>query len=131
MTGYGTKLKNLIKDSGYTLKQISEKIEVPASTIASWYKSEYPPLEAIIKMCCFLKINLWEFFINDNEDLKNILPDYIKPEDAALFKLLNNDVDISIRIEVKKLMVQTMKVVLSGNVDKLKDKPEYKMLFGD
>ena len=129
MIGYGTKLKNLIKDSGYTLKEISERIDVPASTIASWYKSEYPPLDSIIKMCEFFKINVWEFFINDNEELKKILPSFISTDEINMLKLINTRMDVEQRIIVKKAFLEIIKAVLINNEDKFKDLPEYKALF--
>lgn len=129
MEKYGTKLKTLIKESGYTLKEISEKIEVPASTIASWYKSEYPPLDSIIKICQFFKINLWEFFINDNEDLKKLLPGFISSEDINMLKLVNTKMDVEQRIKVKKVFLEVIKLALAKDEDKFKDLPEYKALF--
>ena len=129
MTGYGTKLKNLIKDSGYTLKEISERIDVPASTIASWYKSEYPPLDSIIKMCQFFKIDTWEFFINGNEDLKKILPSFISTDEINMLKLINTRMDAETRTQVKKVFLEIIKTVLIKDEEKFKDIPEYKELF--
>lgn len=128
---YGTKLKKLVKDSGLTLQEISEGISVPPSTIVGWYKTIYPPLEQIVKMCNFFKIELWEFFLDNPAKLNKYMPDYIKAEDAAILKILNTSVDVKTRVEVKKLFVQAMKLILLQNAAKYRHMPEFQALFPD
>lgn len=130
MIRYGSKLKGMIKESGYTLKQISEKIDVPASTIATWYRSEYPPLEGIVKMCNFFNIELSDFFADETKT-KSTLPEYITQSDAAALKILNTAIDPKSRVEIKKMYIHAMKAVLVMYKDKLGHMPEFKKLFED
>lgn len=128
---YGSKIRQLIKDSGYSLQEVSEKIGVPAPTIAHWYKSIYPPLEQIVKICEFFKIELWEFFLDNPAKLNKYLPDYIKAEDAAILKILNTSVDVKMRVEVKKIFVQSLKLIVLQNAAKYRHMPEFQALFPD
>lgn len=131
MIRYGSKIKSMIKESGLTLKEISEKMDIPASTISSWYKSEYPPLEAIIKLCEFFGISVAEFFWDDSGELKKELPYYITKSDADILKILNTSIDPKTRIEIKHIFAGMLKIALLQHSDKIKHSPEFKELFKD
>jgi len=129
MIRYGSKLKGMIKDSGYTLKQISEKIDVPASTISSWYKSEFPPLEGIVKMCNFFKIELTDFFKDESKETDESLLSYLSSQDREILNLLNAPNNTETRIAIKELFINSMKIFLLQHEHMLKNNPEYKKIF--
>jgi transcriptional regulator with XRE-family HTH domain len=129
----GDKIKNMREYYGYSQTDIAKFLNVTQRNI-SYYESMQAAtgiLEYIIQFCEFLKIPIAEFFMEDVEDLKRELPDYITPADAAIFKVLNTSVDLKTRIEVKEAFVHIMKAVLVRYEDRLKHMPEYKKLFGD
>ena len=128
---YGEKLKILREYYGYSQRELAAKIDTNQANISFWEKSDYPSLEGIFKICEFFKINIWEFFIDDFEEFKKILPDFIEPSDAAVMKLVNTRMDIEKRIQVKKMFLDVVKLALAKHKDKLKDLPEYKALFGE
>lgn len=128
---YGEKLKKIRDYYGYSQRDLAAKLEVPYSTLSFWERADYPSLEGIVKICEFFKINIWEFFIDDFEEFKKILPDFIEPSDAAVMKLVNTRMDIEKRIQVKKMFLDVVKLALAKDKDKLKDLPEYKALFGE
>ncbi|HOP27919.1 MAG TPA: helix-turn-helix transcriptional regulator [Spirochaetota bacterium] len=128
---YGEKLKKIRDYYGYSQRDLADKLEVPYSTLSFWERADYPSLEGIVKICEFFKINIWEFFIEDFEEFKKILPDFIETSDAAVMKLVNTRMDIETRIQVKKMFLDIVKLALAKDKDKLKDLPEYKALFGE
>jgi len=128
----GDKIKNMREYYGYSQTDIAKSLNVTQRNI-SYYESMPVAtgiLEFIVEFCEFLKIPLAEFFIEDVEDLKKELPDYITPSDAAILKVLNTAVDTKTRIEVKEAFVHIMKAVLVRYEDRLKHMPEFKKLFG-
>jgi len=129
----GDKLRSLREYYGYTQSELGRKLEVPPRNISNYETIVEPTgvLEYIVQFCDFLKIPVAEFFIEDVEDLKRDLPDYITPADAAILKVLNTAVDAKTRIEVKSAFVHIMKAVLVKYQDKLGHMPEYKKLFGE
>ena len=126
---YGEKLKKLREYYGYSQRELAAKIETNQANISFWENSDYPSLEGIIKICEFFKVSLWEFFIDDFEEFKKVLPDFIEPSDAAVIKLVNTRMDIETRIQVKKVFLDVVKLALAKDKDKLKELPEYKALF--
>ena len=128
---YGDKLRILRDYYGHSQRELADKLDIPSTTISSWERTEYPSLEGIIKICDFYKVSLWEFFIDDLEEFKKILPDFIEPSDAAVMKLVNTRMDVETRIQVKKMFLDVVKLALAKDKDKLKDLPEYKALFGE
>jgi transcriptional regulator with XRE-family HTH domain len=128
---YGEKLKNLREHYGYSQRELALKIGINQANISFWEKADYPSLDGITKVCEFLKIPIYEFFIENENQLKNTLPDYITPSDAAVLKILNTAIDIKTRVEIKKVFIHTMKVALMQYKDKLQHMPEFKKIFGD
>ncbi len=129
----GDKLKNLRKHYGFSQSDLADKLQISQNNI-SYYESMSDAtglLEHIIKFCELFKIPVVDFFIEDMEDLKQTLPDYITPSDAAILKILNTQVDIKTRIEVKEAFVHIMKAVLVKYQDRLSHMPEFQKIFGD
>jgi len=129
----GDKLKNLRKHYGFSQNDIAKKLEMSQHNV-SYYESQNELsglLEYIYKFCLMLNIPVADFFLEDIDELKKDLPDYITPADAAILKVLNTAVDAKTRIEVKSAFVHIMKAVLVKYQDKLGHMPEFKKLFGD
>lgn len=116
---------------GYSQRELAEKIGIPSTTLSFWERSEYPSLEGIIKICEVFKLNLWEFFIDDYSGIKKTLPDHITSDDSALLRLLNTEVNIETRIQVKKAFLEILKLVLMHKSNDLSYMPEYRHLFRD
>lgn len=79
---YGSRIRQLIKNAEYGQNEFAKKIGVSSSTISFWCNAEYPPLEAIIKVCNELKIPLHDFFATD-EEVK-------KCDNCIYYELFNN-----------------------------------------
>ena len=130
MSKHGLKIRKMINDSGDKLEEVSEAINVPSSTISSWYNLEYPPLDGIKKICDYYRITLWQFFIDDLSELKAYFQDFIGSEDAAMLKLVNTKMDVEQRKLVKEAFLSIVKTVIAKDKDKYKNLPEFKELFG-
>ncbi len=129
----GDKLKNLREHYGYSQTQIANVLDTSQRNVSNYESTEEITglLDYIFKFCRYFKIPVSEFFIENISDLKNTLPDYIKPEDAALIKIINTGVDIQTQIEIKKAFIQVARAILINKSDRIKDMPEYKELFGE
>jgi len=128
----GEKLKALRKHYGFTQTELEKRLNILQKNISNYETISEPSgvLEYIIKFCALINLPVEEFFMEDVEDLKRKLPDYITPSDAAILKILNTAVDVKTRIEVKQVFIHTMKAVLMQYQDKLGHMPEFKKLFG-
>lgn len=122
---YGKKIKWMREHYGYSQRELANKIGVPPSTISFWEKSEYPSLEGIVKICNAFNLNIWEFFIDDHNELKKILPSFITIEDATLIKIINTESDFNTRSEIKKAFVSITKAVLAHKPEIVKQLPVY------
>jgi len=129
----GEKLKSLRKHYGFTQAQLEEKLGVLQKNISNYESTNEPGgvLDYILKFCDLINMPVEEFFMEDLDDLKRKLPDYITPADAAVLKILNTAIDAKTRIEVKQVFIHTMKVALMQYKDKLQHMPEFKKLFGE
>lgn len=128
---YGEKIKKMREHYGYSQRELADKMGIPSTTLSFWERSDFPSLEGIIKVCDVFKINLWEFFIDDYSEIKKILPDYITADDSALLSLLNKEVAIETRIQVKKTFLEILKLVLIQHAERISYLPEYRHLFHD
>ena len=126
---YGKKLKNLREHYGYSQRELAEKLDIPSTTLSFWERADYPSLEGIIKFCGVFNMSLWEFFIDDYNEMKKILPSFITTDDAAILHLLNNHIDTETRMQVKRAFVEIMKLVLLNKQDNMKHLPEFQQLF--
>ncbi len=86
---YGIKLKSIRENAGLYQKDLADKINTNQGNISFWEKSSYPPLDAIEKICNALNIKVWEFFIEDPEELKNYMPSWIQPQQLTFLELFN------------------------------------------
>lgn len=129
----GEKLKQIRKHYGYSQSELSRVLEIPQTSISN-YESQSEVsgmLDYIYKFCEKLNIPVAEFFMEDLNALKKDLPDYISLEDAAMFKILNTQIDPKVRVEIKSAFVNIMKAILIRYEDQLSHMPEYKKLFED
>jgi transcriptional regulator with XRE-family HTH domain len=133
MNSIGNKLKLIREFLGYSQNEISKVLEVPQRSISNYESTEDISglLEYISKICKLANKPLSEFFTEDTPDLSITMPAYIKPEDAALLKIINTSVDIETQVEIKKIFVQITKAILMNKSGRLKNIPEYKEFFGE
>lgn len=65
---YGEKIKILRKKAGLSQAELADMVGVSRPNISFWENAEFPPLDAINRLCKVLNIEIWEFFI-DNQIL--------------------------------------------------------------
>jgi len=129
----GKKLKILRKQAGYNQKELAGILGISQRNISYYEATEELTglIDYIFKICTLFNITVSEFFIENIHELNKKLPDYIKPEDAALIKIINTSIDIKTQIEIKKAFLHITRAILQDKVEKLKDLPEYQVLFMD
>ena len=59
---YGQRLLEVIEKKGYTRNSVSKILSVTQYNVAYWCNQEFPPLDAIIKVCNVIGVTLEEFF---------------------------------------------------------------------
>jgi transcriptional regulator with XRE-family HTH domain len=64
---YGNRLKWLIKNKGFTQKDVAVTLGVPETTLSDWTVKEFPPLEAVESICGILQIPVSRFFAEDTD----------------------------------------------------------------
>jgi len=62
---YGKKIKQLRKNAGLKQADLAKLVGVSRPNISFWENADYPPLEAIDKICKVLGMELWRFFSED------------------------------------------------------------------
>jgi transcriptional regulator with XRE-family HTH domain len=62
---YGKKIKQLRKNAGLKQADLAKLVGVSRPNISFWENADYPPLEAINKICKVLGMELWRFFSED------------------------------------------------------------------
>jgi transcriptional regulator with XRE-family HTH domain len=78
MAMYGEKIKQLRKKAGLSQAELALKIGISRPNISFWENSDYPPLEAIDRVCKTLQVDIVDFF-NDRDSHSTImLPEGIK-----------------------------------------------------
>lgn len=65
---YGKKLKWLIKNKGFSQKDIALKLDIPESTLSNWITKDNPDIESIEAVCRALKVPLSHFFSDPDKD---------------------------------------------------------------
>jgi len=79
---YGEKIKQIRKKAKLSQEELSEKTGYAQTSISSWEKQAYPPLDFVDKVLKILKpgMKLWEFFIEDKdkEEIYGVPEIYIK-----------------------------------------------------
>jgi transcriptional regulator with XRE-family HTH domain len=82
MNMYGEKIKRIRKEANLSQEELSDRTDYAQTSISSWEKQAYPPLDFIDKVLKILKpeMKLWEFFIEDKEreNFYNIPEIYLK-----------------------------------------------------
>ena len=111
---YGEKIKRIREERGMTLHELGRQLKVRHSTVGAWENSTFPPLKAIHKICDYFNIQLWEFFIEDENELNQYLPAYITDEDVKIIKTLNLKIDGEQRKEIKLIFEKILFVVLQS-----------------
>lgn len=129
----GKKLKYLREYYGYNQTELAEILGTSQRNISNYesYSEISGLLAYIFKLCNFFKIPVSDFFIESSQDIKNRLPDYIKPDDLTLLKIINTGFDAKTQTEIKKIFIQITKVAIDNNSEKIKNMPEYHELFGE
>lgn len=84
---YGSRLKYYINRSGMTQQYVANQAEIPESSLSNFIRQEYPPLDAVVKVCAALDVPLNVFF-SDPENTKNIALDEKEYKLLSLFKKL-------------------------------------------
>jgi transcriptional regulator with XRE-family HTH domain len=82
---YGNKLKWLIKNKGFSQREIAAALDISESTLSYWTHMPYPSVESIEAICNILKIPISRFFV----DLDNDSTVEITPQEARLLKIFN------------------------------------------
>lgn len=106
---YGSKLKELIKERGFSQKQVAALLAVSETTFSGWCTGEYPPLDAIERVCNVIGVPIYRVFVDENEIAKNynIPAEYLVliqafqrlPENQRLdyLELLNRQLDLILK----------------------------------
>lgn len=87
----GGRLKYLIEQSGISKGEFAAKIERPPQTLSGWFNDYDIKLDNIRDCCKVLNIQLWEFFLEDD----NKIPTYVT--------LGLDEMDVKIINKIKKL----------------------------
>jgi len=66
---YGKKLKWLIKNKGFSQRDIAIKLGLPESTISALMYKEFPDLEKIDAICKVLNVPISRIFLSDTDSL--------------------------------------------------------------
>ena len=69
---YGEKIKQLRKQANLSQAELANLVGISRPNISFWENAEYPPLDAIDRICKVFDIDIWRFFI-DNGDIENTL----------------------------------------------------------
>jgi transcriptional regulator with XRE-family HTH domain len=64
---YGDRLKWIIKNRGFSQRDVSLKLGIAETTLSTWISKEFPPLEAIESVCRILEIPVSRFFAEDSD----------------------------------------------------------------
>ncbi|MCP4135538.1 MAG: helix-turn-helix transcriptional regulator [bacterium] len=111
---YGEKLKELRKKHNLTQKELEKSLGLKDSIVSSWERAAYPSLQAIEKVCKHFNVPLWEFFIEDRSQAKNLLPGYITGEDVKTLEILNTRIEQSAREEIRAIFRKIVTLAKPG-----------------
>ena len=89
---YGKKIKQLRKNAGLNQADLARMVGVSRPNISFWENAEFPPLEAIDKICKVFGIELWRFFADDGSDPQaGILPERYASLQNEILQLSNEE----------------------------------------
>ena len=63
---FGRRIKELRKTAGLKQSDLAHMLGVPRPNISFWENAQYPPLEAIARVCKALDVDIAEFFTTDH-----------------------------------------------------------------
>jgi transcriptional regulator with XRE-family HTH domain len=77
---YGNKIRQLRKNAGLNQADLARLVGVSRPNISFWENADYPPLEAIVKICNVLGLEIWKFFTDDSfgAQVHSLPPQYQK-----------------------------------------------------
>jgi len=81
---YGSRLKWLIKNKGFSQRDIAVELGVPESNMSYWTTTDYPPLDQIESICRILQIPVSRFFAEDSDQYVEV-----SPQEQELLKVFN------------------------------------------
>jgi len=104
---YGNKIRKFREEKNLSQEFIAEKTGMPQTSISTWERSEFPPIEFVIEALKILKPNmkLWEFFIEDISELDSYMPHWLMPEHLKFIE------------EISTLPFEKQKALLSAFID--------------
>jgi transcriptional regulator with XRE-family HTH domain len=65
---FGQKLKSLREQQGDSQSELARKLHATQANVSSWERIEFPPLEAITKICKCYKVPLGVFFSTSHDE---------------------------------------------------------------
>ena len=86
---YGHKIKEIRQQSGLSQKDVADKMKINQTSVSDMEKAIYPPLNRIEQFCKVFDIKLWEFFVDNPQELNNYLPAGVYPEQIEFLKEFN------------------------------------------
>jgi transcriptional regulator with XRE-family HTH domain len=90
---YGEKIRDLRKSKGWTQKLLSDRINMPQTSVSTWEKIPGPPVEFLYKAHSILtngQEKFWEFFVEDQNELNDYIPHDIAPIQVEIFRKINH-----------------------------------------
>ena len=117
---FGKRIKELRKAAGLKQSDLAHMLGVSRPNISFWENAQYPPLEAITRICKALEIDITEFFMTEN--MKS-MPGRINPDLLMLIErmlklngdTLKNILDIFYVILEKYEIMHTYSLLSSLN----------------
>ena len=101
ITSFGEHLRNLREEAGFTLKYVSEQINIDTSLLAKIERNERQPTNQIIKHFAI-------FFNVAESELQN---DFLS--DQIAYKILDHEADLSV-LKVAEEKVKYLKTIQNG-----------------
>jgi len=102
---FGEKIRKLRKEANLNQADLAIMTGVSRPNVSFWEKADYPPLEAIVKICRALDINLSDFFKSEDENAKDNTP---REEISTVINQIQN-LPIETQDEILKITLQLTK----------------------
>ncbi len=133
MQHVGSRIKDLVRGSNYSVKEISEKLEISTPNVYRLFERESVETKYLIKLSELFNISIAYFFPNSNvlssnselDELKKQISelaeklDFLKRENQMLTELrLNCEEKLSQKIDQYKFLDKFFEVVKQGNYGK-------------
>lgn len=108
---YGSRLKYFIERSGLSQQEISNKTDIPASSLSYFLRQELPSLEAIVKICECLHVPLTVFFSDTDKDYT------LMENERQLIKLFKK-LPVEVQTNVMRMVGDVLDAFLAGKSGK-------------